>query len=467
MTVTDQVSHVFQVEVEKKLPMAVHGKGAYISIEDPSTGETKTYIDSSTGAAVGSLGHGDPEVIEEMCKAAKESVYSFPVTVCNYAAEDLAEFIIQESPKGAFASALFTGSGSESNENAMKIIRQYHNEKGDTKRVKFISRKQSYHGYTLGALSIGDNCRKEGFTEILLPQEITPKVSQVYAYRNTKEGETLEQYKDRLLQEVEETFIENGPETVAAFICETVGGSTYGNPLPIPGYLDGVRDICHKYGALFMLDEVMCGMGRCGTLHAWEQFITLADGSKGFVGPDIQTIGKTLGSGYVTIAGVLVSPKVKDVFVNGSGKILGAQTYHSHAFNCRVALAVQKKVSRDKLVQNIYNVGNYLGERLTELLTKTKIVGDVRGRGGFWSFEIVKDQKTKEPFPVELDVAHKIGNKIYEFGATNMAAQGTIDGVKGDHILFAPSFIITKELVDQVIEYVFRAVTEVEAELGI
>lgn len=464
MTVENQESYVFQSAVSKKLPMAVYGKGINITFEDPVTQEKRVLIDSSTGAAVGSLGHGDQEIIDAMCQAAKESVYSFPLTACNYAAEDLGEFICAQSPKGAFSSALFTCSGSESNENAMKIMYQYHVEKGDTKRTKFISRNQSYHGYTLGALSIGNNARAAAFLPILLPESQTPKTPQCYPYRLKKDDESLEEYKDRLLKEVEEVFIASDPNTVAGLIMETVGGTTYGNPLPVPGYLDGVRDICHKYGALFMLDEVMCGTGRCGTLHAWEQFMTLADGSEGFVGPDLQTVGKTLGGGYVTIAGILISPKVKDTFAAGSGKILGAQTYHSHAFNCKVALAVQKKVAREKLIPNILETGNYFGSLLETLLDSSKIVGDVRGRGGFWSFEVVKDKATKEPFAPEVDICHKIQDKIYEFGATSMGGNGTIDGKIGDHVLFAPSFIFSKEDADKVFGYVKRAVAEVEAE---
>lgn len=455
-------SFLLQATVLKRQPFAIGGDGAILDIEDTDKGITFEVIDGCTGAAVGALGHCDPDIVKEIAEAGKESVYSFPSTLTNRNAEELAQFICENSPKGAFKAAIFTCSGSESNDNALKIIRQYHVEKNDEKRTVFISRAGSYHGYTIGSMSISGS-RTHPFEPILIPDNLRPKASNIYRYRDMKEGETEEQYKDRLLLELEDKFKEAGPENVAAFITETVTGSTIGTETPLPGYLEGCRDICHKYGALFMLDEVMCGMGRCGTLHAWEQFLPYADGLEGFVGPDLQSIGKTLGSGYVTIAGVLISPKVRDTIVQGSGVIPGAQTYHSHSFNCRISLAVQKKVAEKGYIANILEVGNYLGAQLKErVLPASKFAADVRGVGGFWSVEFVKDHKTKAFFNKEEDFGHAVSVLCLEKGLAVMG-YSSHSGEVGDRVTFAPSFIITKEDVDKMVDILIEALAEAES----
>ncbi|CDR45430.1 CYFA0S18e01640g1_1 [Cyberlindnera fabianii] len=450
-------SAILQTSI-KRLPVALSGKGVWITVQDPETGEERLMLDGNSGAAVSSVGHGDDEIKAKMIEAVDKVVYNFPLMTSNQPSEELAQFIIDNSPEGAFETATFTGSGSESNENALKLVRKYHIENGDLKRVKFISRKQSYHGFTIGALSISDNLRKFEFSDILMPEEVTPKTSQCYPYRHMKDGETLEQYKDRLLQDLEDVFIKEGPDTIAAFICETVTGSTFGCSLPIPGYLDGCRDICHKYGALFYLDEVMCGMGRMGSLHAWEQFM---EGP----GPDIQTNGKTLGAGYVTIASILVSPRVMKVFKDKKSLISGAQTYHSHTFNCQVALEVQKKVKRDNMIANIKEQGAYFGMTLREKLANSKTAGDIRGAGGFWAIEWVKDRKTKEPFPKEFGYGAKFTKKLYDNGVFNLGGTGTIDGVIGEHALFSPAFSITREEIDELISRIVKTVEELESEV--
>lgn len=441
--------------------MVVAGDGNYLTLEDPTTKKKRVIFDALGGAAVAALGHGDEEIIEAMATAAKTSNYTFPASITNYAAEELAKFLIEKSPEGAFASALFTCSGSETNENGMKTAYQYFLEKGQPERTKFISRKQSYHGYTLGALALGDSSRKTPFTPITLPLDQVPKVSQVYPYRLQKEDETEAEYCARLVQELEDTIVAAGANEVAAVMLETLSGSTFGTSPSLPGYLAGVRKVCDKYGVLLWLDEVMCGIGRAsafGGLHCWESF-------PDFKGPDLQSIGKTLGSGYVTIAGLLVSPKVHQVFVEGSNYIPGAQTYHQHGFNCLVALAVQKKIDRLNLRQNAYDQGTKVGQLLTELAKDTKIVGDVRGQGAFWSVELVKDKETKQPFPSALAVGPKVSAKALENGMTCMGGQGTIDSKAGDHTTVAPTFIITEEDAKFIATTLIKSVKDVEADL--
>ncbi|GMF06333.1 unnamed protein product [[Candida] boidinii] len=240
---------------------------------------------------------------------------------------------------------------------------------------------------------------------------------------------------------------------------ETVGGSSFGTCVPVPGYLDGCKKVCEKYGALFVLDEVMCGLGRCGAYHAWQKYMISR-------GPDLQTIGKTLGSGFVTLSGVLISPKVKSVIAAGSGATSGAQTYHSHDFNCRVGLAVQKKIDRDNLVENSEKMGQYLSSQLKEKLADSPVVGEIRGAGLFWSIEFVKDKKTKATFPTEVKFCYRLQEKCFENGITTMAFSGTVDGINGDHISIAPAYTITKPDIDLIVEIMAKSVDQMAAEVS-
>lgn len=460
-------SKVFQNVVSESSPMLVKAEGMYVTYEDATTKEQNTVIDAMTTAAVGSLGQSDPEIIQAMEEAARVSHYSFGLYMSNYAAENLSEFIIDHSPPGHFASALWVGSGSEANENSMKIAKQYHNELGDTKRFRFISRQTSYHGFTTGALSVSDGRWKLGYEPILLSKEQTPKISACNPYRGVTGKVSEEEYTKQLLQELEDTFQSVGPSTVCGVLMESVGGSSFGTVPPPQGYLDGVREIAHKYGALFMLDEVMCGLGRSGNYHTYSKF--MASGN----GPDLMSVGKTLGSGYVTIAGVLISPKVRDVFVKGTNAVIGSQTYHCHEFNCRVALAVQKKLFRDNIIKDGAAAGKYMFDRVSRELSESKIVGDVRGLPLFFSAEFC-DPKTKKSFPPEWKISEKVYTKALANGITTMAVQGTNgtyvseDGeivCLGDHISVAPAYIITKKEADQIADALVKAIKDTETEL--
>lgn len=454
-------SVLFSGKVDTHAPMAVASKGNYITLEDVVTGRRREVFDAMGGAAVVALGHGDEEIIEVMAAAARTSTYTFPAMITNYPAEKLAKFLIEKSPPGAFAAALFTGSGSETNENGMKTVYQYWLEKGQPQRDKFLSRKQSYHGYTIGCVGISESMRAMAFKPITLSDEKTPKVSPCHPYRFQKEGQTDQEYLDGLLKEIEDAIIAAGTDRVGAFVFETQSGSTLGTVPAVPGYLAGVRKICDKYGVLLWLDEVMCGTGRAsatGGLHCWESF-------PDFDGPDIQSIGKTLGGGYVAISGLLISPKVRDIFVNGSNIIYGGQTYHHHAFNCQVALAVQEKIDRLGLRKNMYDMGMLMGAKLTKLAEYTEIIGDVRGLGGFWSIEIVKNKATKEPFAASKAVASRITAKTLEYGMTCMGLGGTVDGLIGDHVSVAPTFIITAKDAEFIAATLIKSVKEVEADL--
>ncbi|GCE98219.1 hypothetical protein ZYGM_003691 [Zygosaccharomyces mellis] len=437
-------SHVFQSTVTKPKAIAKDGKGVFMTIEKNGK-EHKQVLDAITGAAVGSLGWGDPDVHKIMADAALQHTYSFPGNIVNEAAEELSRFYIDNSPKGAFRSCLWTCSGSESNENALKIVRQYQLERGKPEKLKIISREGAYHGFTLGAMSIGDGPRGIPFKDIMIDQEhVCLKMPMFYPYRRMKEGETVEQYAQRLVDSLERIVVENDPNTVSMVCVETMSGTSIGTPVPPKNYLKGIRDICNKYDMIFMVDEVMCGTGRVndGKLCCWENFLAPEDA------PDIQTVGKTLGSGYVTIAGVLVGPKIYDAFEKGSGLIVGAQTYHSHEFNCRVALKIQQKIFSQGLTSNVFKMGNIMGKRLqNELLPDpNNIVGDVRGLGGFWTLELVKNKTTKEPFDKSLHVGARFAESALHHGVNVMGLTG--GNTKGEHwdiVVLGPAFIIREQ----------------------
>lgn len=435
-------------------PVAVGGEGIYIDfLKD---GVKTRIIDGASGAAVSSVGHSDDEIKQAMMDAAQNHVYTYSAAYSNNQSEELADYILKRSPLGVFSAATFTCSGSEANENSMKLTRKYFWTKGEPKRTKFISRLQSYHGSTIGALSLGDTSRRIGFDDILLPSERTLKTLQCYPYRHQLPKESLEEYKDRLLEDLEQVFIDNDPETIAGVFFETVTGTNFGCNIPVPGYLDGAKKICEKYGALLIFDEVMCGMGRCGTLHAWENFMTS--------GPDIQTIGKSIGAGYVSLAGILISPKVMKVLedADNSGVM---QTYHCHGFNCAVGLAVQKKVERDGLIENMKTQGNFIGESLREKLADCKYVGDVRGAGGFWAVEFVKDKETKEPFDESYKYAFKVRERMFDNGLQCLGMRGTMDKNLGDHIILCPAFSVSREEAEKIVDIAVSTIREIEAEV--
>lgn len=459
-------SNVFHTYVAEKKVHARDGKGIYLTIE--KNGEVyEGVIDAVTGAAVGALGWADPDVPDIVSEALKKHTYSFPGFICNEQAEKLAQFYIKNSPEGVFSSALWTCSGSESNENALKIIRQYQKERGKPNKIKVISRENSYHGFTLGASSISDNSISNGFKDIMIDQKnLCLKMPRCFPYRDMKDGETEEQYTQRLLDTLEKMIIDNDPETMSAVIVETLPGSSIGTAVPPKGYLKGIRDICNKYDVVFMLDEVMCGTGRCnpnGKLNCWENFLAPEDA------PDIQTVGKTLGSGYVTIAGVLVGPKIVNAYLAGSGLVIGAQTYHSHGFNCATALGIQEKIQKKGLTANIFKNGNLMGQKLKNALlnNSNSIVGDVRGIGGFWTVQFVKNKETKESFPYDLQVATRFSNIAVKNGLNIMGLTNTDDSGSWDIALYAPSFIITEEDVEKIVERTVKSVADLQKELKI
>ncbi|SOY64501.1 aspartate aminotransferase family protein [Cupriavidus taiwanensis] len=438
------MTHVFHRNPRQQLPVAVAGQG--IELID-STG--RRYLDASGGAAVSCLGHGHPRVIEAIKAQLDTIAYAHTSFFTTEVSEALAETLAQAAP-GDLDHVYFVSGGSEAVESALKLARQYFVEVGQPARRHFIARRQSYHGNTLGALAIGGNAwRREPFLPLLVPAH---HVSPCYAYRDRLAGETDAQYAQRLADELEAKILDLGPESVAAFVAETVVGATAGAVPPVGDYLKRIRAVCDKYGVLLILDEVMSGMGRTGYLFACEE-----DG----VVPDIVTIAKGLGAGYQPIGAMLSTRRIYDAIVGGSGFFQHGHTYIGHATACAAALAVQRTIAEDKLLANVQARGEQLRTRLREALGDHPNLGDVRGRGLFVGVEFVADRDSKATLDPALKTHARLKSAAMQNGLLVYPMGGTVDGVHGDHVLFAPPFICTPRDIDNIVDRFVAAVQAV------
>jgi adenosylmethionine-8-amino-7-oxononanoate aminotransferase len=429
-------------------PFAVSGEG--VTITDR---EGKTYIDASGGAAVSCLGHGHPEVMAAMHAQIDRIAYAHTSFFTTEVAEELAETLVADAPAGLGHVYMVSG-GSEAVEAALKMARQYFVEIGEPQRSKFIARRQSYHGNTLGALAVGGNeWRRKQFAPILID---VGRVSPCYEYRDRRDNETPQQYGERLAQELEAKIQELGPRNVIAFVAETVVGATLGAVPPVPGYFKCVREVCNRHGVLLILDEVMCGMGRTGTLHACEQ-----EG----IAPDLMTIAKGLGGGYQPVGAVLASARIVEALRKGSGLFQHGHTDIGHAVGAAAALAVQKVIRRDGLLDKVKADGAYFGAELRTAFGRHPYVGDIRGRGLFWGVELVADRATKRTFDPALKVHARVKAEAMARGLMTYPMGGTIDGERGDHVLLAPPFICTRAELDTIVERLAAAVASGTAAL--
>ncbi|MFH6787305.1 MULTISPECIES: aspartate aminotransferase family protein [Methylobacterium] len=435
------MTRILHRQINADLRVASGGKGVELFDQ-----HGRGYIDASGGAAVSCLGHGHPDVIAAMHAQADKLAYAHTSFFTSEAAEALAERLVADAPAG-LDYVYFVSGGSEAVEAALKMARQYFVEIGQPQRAKIIARRQSYHGNTLGALAAGGNAWRRAQFQPLLAE--THHIDPCYAYRYQEPGETEDAYGLRAAQALEDKILELGPETVMAFVAEPVVGATAGAVPAVPGYLKRIREICDRYGVLLLLDEVMCGMGRTGTLHACEQ-----DG----VAPDLMTVAKGLGGGYQPIGATFLSGRIYEAFAKGSGLFQHGHTYICHPMACAAALAVQEVIARDQLLDNVKAMGADLARRLGERFGNHPHVGDVRGRGLFMGVELVEDRGTKAAFDPALKLNARIKREAMNRGLAVYPAGGTIDGVRGDHILLAPPFIIDAATVDTVVERLGEAV---------
>jgi adenosylmethionine-8-amino-7-oxononanoate aminotransferase len=417
--------------------LAVAGDGCYLI-----DGDGKRYLDASGGAAVSSLGHSQPDVIAAIQRQVASLPYAHTSFFTNGPAERLAAKLVALAPPGFGAGRVaFVGSGSEAMEVALKLARQHFIERGEPARSHFIARRMSYHGNTLGALSVGGHFQRRAmYAPMLMPATHVPPC---HAYRFRRDDESDRAYGRRVADELEAEILRVGPERVAAFVAEPVVGATLGCAPAVEGYFARIREICDAHGVLFIADEVMCGMGRTGTMFAIEH-----DG----VCPDIVTLGKGLGAGYLPIGATMASERVIGAIESGSGALANGHTYMSHAVACAGALAVLECIERGRLLDNVRAQGTQLRAALEQRFGDHPHVGDIRGRGLFLALELVEDRKEKRPFPRSRRLAESIRSAGMRRGLVCYPSSGTADGERGDHVLLAPPYILTERQVDEIVD---------------
>lgn len=429
------MSHVFPRHTKAHLPTVSHGDGVYLIDKNG-----KKYLDGSGGAAVSCLGHSDASVREAIHAQVDKVAFAHTGFFTSDPAEALAAKLIEHAP-GTLDRVYIVSGGSEAMESTLKLARQYFLEIGQPNRSKFIARRQSYHGNTLGALATGGNqWRREPFDPILID---TTHVSPCYPYRYQEDGESAYDYGQRVANELEAEIQRLGPETVMAFVAEPVVGATAGALAPVEGYFKRVREICDQHGILLILDEVMCGMGRTGSLFACEQ-----DG----IAPDIMAIAKGLGAGYQPIGAMLCTSEIYDAIKNGSGFFQHGHTYLGHPVAAAGSFAVLKRLTDDGLVANCAAMGQKLKAALTDAFGQHPHIGDIRGRGLFLGLEIVENRETKDPFDPSLQLHKHIKAAAFDAGLICYPMGGTIDGVRGNHVLLAPPFIIEDNHVTEIVD---------------
>ncbi|MGZ3182720.1 MAG: aspartate aminotransferase family protein [Telluria sp.] len=436
------MSRIIHRHLRQVPPLAISAAGRTIVDIDG-----KHYLDASGGAAVSSLGHGHPDVIAAIQRQAAQLAYAHTAFFTTPVAEELAERLGAGAP-GGDSEVYFVSGGSEAMEAALKFARQYFVEAGQPQRRRFIARRQSYHGNTLGALAVGGNAwRRKPFAP-LLAQDVL-HVAPCYEYRDRGPDQTAEAYTAHLLRELEQTIERAGPDTIVAFVAEPVAGATAGAVPPTPGYFRGVRALCDRHGILFIADEVMCGMGRCGSMYAIEQ--------EGVV-PDIVTVAKGLGAGYQPIGAMLVRRELVDVLRADSGVFQHGHTYVGHPCAAAAALAVQHVIARDRLLDAVRERGASLRARLRDALAGHAHVGDIRGRGLLLGIELVEDRAGKRPFAAARRVHAAVKAAALERGLLVYPMGGTIDGERGDHVLLAPPFTVTETELRMIVERLADAI---------
>lgn len=435
------MTHILHRQIAGTLPVAVAGRGCELI-----DAQGRAYLDASGGAAVSCLGHSHPKMLAALHAQLDRLAYAHTAFFTTEASEKLADHLIAHAPAGLSHAYLVSG-GSEAMEAALKMARQYFVECGEPQRRHIIARRQSYHGNTLGALATGGNAwRRAQFQPLLIE---THHIDPCFAYRGQEPGECDAAYAARAADALETKLRELGPENVIAFVAETVVGATAGAVPPVADYFKRIRSICDRHGVLLILDEVMCGMGRTGTLHACEQ-----EG----IAPDLLVIAKGLGAGYQPIGAVLLAQAIYDAFAGGSGYFQHGHTYMCHPMACAAGLTAQEIILGDNLLANVRTRGEDLAQKLRGRFGSHPHVGDIRGRGLFRALEFVADRATRQPFPVARKFHARVKREAMARGLIVYPMGGTIDGTQGDHVLIAPPFIVDAPTIDLIVERLGAAV---------
>jgi adenosylmethionine-8-amino-7-oxononanoate aminotransferase len=430
----------------KSYPLAVRGDGCFIF-----TAEGRRYLDASGGAAVVTIGHGVEEIARAMSEQASQLAYVHSSQFRTAIVEKLARRILALAPRGMRdgGRVYFTSGGSEATETALKLARQYWIERGEKKRSRVISRWQSYHGSTLGALSVSGNLRRrEPFAPMLAEWGHIPPC---FCYRCPL-GLRYPECNVDCADELDRKLARDGSDDVAAFIFEPVVGATLGAVAPPEGYIQRIAEICRRHGILLIADEVMTGMGRTGKPFAVEH---------GQITPDMILVGKGIASGYAPLGGVVVAAHVAEAISRGSGSFLHGFTYNAHPVAAAAGNAVLDYVERENLFARVEPVGRELRAAL-EPLRRFSVVGDVRGIGLLFGVELVRDAKTHEPFPPDARIAMRIQEDAMEAGVMTYPVQGCADGLRGDHILIAPPYTITSTMIQMLAAGLESAISDLE-----
>jgi len=437
---------VFPRNFLKTYPQAVRGEGCFLH-----TAEGRRYLDASGGAAVVTIGHGVEEIGHAMAEQAARLAYVHSSQFHTAVVEKLAERILALAPSGMRRDGrvYFTAGGSEATETALKLARQYWLERGEKKRWRVLSRWQSYHGSTLGALGVSGNVRRrEPFAPMFADWGHIPPC---YCYRCPMNLEYPECNVD-CADELDRLLDRNGAEDVAAFIFEPVVGATLGAVPPPEGYVQRLAEICKRRGILLIADEVMTGMGRTGRPFAVEHWGAV---------PDMILVGKGLASGYAPLGAVIVAGHVVEAISHGSGSFLHGFTYDAHPVAAAAGNAVLDYIEREKLFERVEPMGRELLDALKPL-KKFSVVGDTRGIGLLVGVEFIRDAKTREPFPPDARIATRIQEDTLEGGVMTYPIQGCADGLRGDHILIAPPFTITSSMIQMLAAALERAIADLE-----
>ncbi|MDX2007756.1 MAG: aspartate aminotransferase family protein [Meiothermus sp.] len=431
-----------------ELPKIAYGRGS--RLWDTSG---KSYLDGSGGPAVYCLGHAHPEVNAALVRQLEQVAHGYRYTFTSDPLEQLTA-LVSEACGGNLKHMIFVSGGSEAVESALKLALQYQTAVGQPSRRHFIARRRSWHGNTLGAMSVsGFEERRAPFEGALLD---TTLLSPVNAYRPMA-GASAETVAEAGAAELEAAIRARGEERVAAFIFEPIVGAAGGAVPAPPGYARRIREVCDRYGVLMIADEVMCGSGRSGNWRTLEH-----DG----VEPDIMTVAKGLGGGYVPLGAAIYTSRIHEALSAAHGGPLTGHTFTGHTLACAAGVAVQSIVKRDGLVERVRTAGERFQNSLRGALGNLEPVGDVRGRGFFVGVEFVADRATKEPFLAEHQLYLRVRRNALERGLICYPSGGNVDGVRGDTAILAPPYNATDAELQEIVDLFTLAVRDSLAEVG-
>ncbi len=437
------MSQVFYRSPKSKYPIAQRADGVYLYDQ-----HNNAYLDGSGGAAVSCLGYNHPDVIEAIKAQLDKVPFAHSAFFTNQPQEELAQRLADRFPESG-ARVYFLSGGSEANETALKLARQYWLAKGIPGKYKVISREQSYHGNTLGALSVSGNAQRRITYGPMLQD--WPRIPPCYSYRYQQPDESAEQYALRAANSLEQSLLEAGPDSVAAFIAEPIVGATLGVVAAETGYFKRIREICDQYNVLLILDEVMCGAGRTGSYFAFEHDDII---------PDIITLAKGLGGGYQPLGACLCRCSIHDTIVESCGSFAHGHTYIGHATACAAGIAVMQVLDEHALLTRIASIGDQIRSRLHAQFSGHPYVGDIRGRGLFIGIEIVRDRESRQAFDNSAALAATLKQRGMDNGLIIYPGSGSVDGKCGTHVLLAPPFIYEDRHVDELINKLTRVLDE-------